>query len=218
MAPQATTGVAARWHRLVNDLGVDAAAADTELAALVSAYTDPARHYHDIRHIAALLALSQRHRAALADPAAIDLAILYHDAVYDPSRHHNEAASAALARERLMALGAPARLVDNVASWIEATDHAANAARRPPGADRDLDHLLDFDLSILAAAPADYDAYAAAIRREYGHYSDASYREGRAAVLRRLLSLPALYRVPELASAWTSRARSNLARELAALD
>lgn len=210
--------VAADWHRLTGDFGADPGPADTQLASLLTAYTAPARHYHDIRHIDALLRLSEGHRTRLTDRAAVDFAIFYHDAIYDPSRHDNEAASAALARESLLAMGAPASLVDKVARYAEATDHATAAARHAPGGDPDLDHLIDFDLSILGAEPHDYDRYATAIRLEYAIYPDAAYASGRAKVLRHLLTLPALYRVPAHVHAWTPRARANLERELAALS
>jgi len=74
--------------------------------------------------------------------------------------------------------------------------------------------LCDADLSILAADPARYDAYAAAVRREYGHVPDDAFRIGRAEVLRHLLGLPVLYRVVPERAEWEVRARANLTREL----
>lgn len=55
--------------------------------------------------------------------------------------------------------------------------------------------LCDADLAILAADPAGYDTYAAAVRWEYAHLPNEVFRAGRAAVLRSLLGRPALYRV-----------------------
>jgi predicted metal-dependent HD superfamily phosphohydrolase len=70
---------------------------------------------------------------------------------------------------------------------------------------------------LLAAEPAEYEAYAAAIRREYSVYPDLLYRRGRASVLAKLLAMPPLYRTPALKAQWEKRARENLARELAGL-
>ena len=97
--------------------------------------------------------------------------------------------------------------------FVEATKHAAAAAT----SDTDLDHLLDFDVSILAAEPVAYEAYARAIRKEYAIYPDLIYRPGRAKVLRAFMAQPSIYRAPELAAMWEARARVDLAAELARL-
>lgn len=222
--------IADRWRSL---LGSEAEAG---LRELIARYGDAGRHYHNLDHIAALLALSEEQASSLADRGTVDLAILYHDAVYAPSRKDNEEASAALARERLTELGRPAAQVETVARYIEATKHAgadasvgrssagvdASLGRSGAGADAtvgnsDLDHLLDFDLSILGAEPAAYEAYAAGIRREYAIYPDLLYRPGRAKVLRAFLAMPRIFRVPALAERWDAQARANLSNELARL-
>ena len=217
-SPGTLAAVTARWHEIAaiafaSPTGNAAAALDR----LATAYGAPGRHYHDLRHIENLLAHSGGLRSSLADPIAVDLAILYHDAVYDPARRDNEEASAALAREALERLGASPSLVTKVAYYVEATKHIGAVTPFPEPPDNDLDHLLDFDLAILAAEPATYDAYAQAIRREYAIYSSDAYGKGRANVLRALLAMPALYRVPSLAAAWTQQARANLERELSTI-
>lgn len=189
-------------------------AADAARAELIAAYGAAGRHYHDAAHVTALLALSAEYAASLADRDAVDLAIFYHDAIYDPQRGDNEARSADMVRSRLAAQGLATDYVAKIARWIEATKHAGGG----PSGDSDLDHLLDFDLSILAAEPAVYAAYAAAIRREYSVYPDVLYRPGRAKVLRAFLAMPRIYRVPALAASWEQPARINLATELAGLD
>ena len=62
-----------------------------------------------------------------------------------------------------------------------------------------------------------YAAYTDAIRREYAHVPDDAFRAGRTQVLRALLELPSIYRLPPLRAAWEERARANLTRELDAL-
>lgn len=193
-------------------------AASTEHDRLRDAYQGAGRHYHDVSHVEALLSLTQAHRTVLIDPTAVDLAVYYHDVVYDPARRDNEALSAVFARESLTRLGLPQGLVEKLALYVEATAHLAPSVGLPPGEHPDLDHFLDFDLSILAAPAAEYDSYAAAIRREYAIYPEADYARGRAAVLKKLLASPALYRMPALAAAWEPAARANMARELGRLE
>ncbi len=76
--------------------------------------------------------------------------------------------------------------------------------------------LCDSDLAILASAA--YPAYAAAVRAEYAHVPDDAFRAGRAAVLRNLLDLPALYRTPQALARWDAKARANLTDELSRLE
>jgi predicted metal-dependent HD superfamily phosphohydrolase len=146
------------------------------------------------------------------DWPAVELAVWFHDAIYDPRAANNEEASAVLAERALTAAGAAPAAVAEVVRLVRLT------ATHDPRPDDDAGALLcDADLAILAADPAGYDAYAAAVRREYAHLPDAVFRAGRAAVLRHLLGRPALYRVVGERADWEPRARANLTRELSML-
>jgi predicted metal-dependent HD superfamily phosphohydrolase len=147
-------------------------------------------------------------------PDLVRLAAWCHDAVYDPRAggDANERASAELAGDLLTAAGLPADEVRQVRRLVLLTAGHAVGPDDPEGA-----LLCDADLAILAAPPADYDRYAAAVRREYAHVPDPGFRAGRAAVLANLLALPVLFRLPEPHRRWEARARANLSRELATL-
>jgi predicted metal-dependent HD superfamily phosphohydrolase len=77
--------------------------------------------------------------------------------------------------------------------------------------------LCDADLAILASDDDRYAEYAAAIRREYAHVPEDAFRAGRQQVLRALLELPSIYRLPPLRDAWEAKARANLENELKTL-
>jgi predicted metal-dependent HD superfamily phosphohydrolase len=205
-------------QRIIEDslrvFGADAASIATAARDLVAAYGEAGRHYHGRAHIEALLRLAGTHRDRLVDPASIELAIFYHDAVYDPTRSDNEVRSAGLAREHLIQLGAPPPVVERVAFLIDLTRHGAT---EPPPNDDDALCFLDWDLSVLGAAPQTYDAYAAAIRREYAHVPEDAYRHGRGSVLSGFLAQPAIYRTAQFRLLWEAKARSNIERELAVL-
>ena len=81
----------------------------------------------------------------------------------------------------------------------------------------DTNRFCDADLGILGASRADYDAYAAQIRAEYSRYPDDLYIPGRAAVLRKLLDQPALFKTAAFRERWEGGARTNIARELTQL-
>jgi predicted metal-dependent HD superfamily phosphohydrolase len=192
-------------------LAGDSATSRTEWAALVEAWSEPHRRYHDLAHLAAVLGIVGELAAAAADPGAVRLAAWYHDAVYDPRRDDNEQASAARARAGLRGLVDPAR-VEEVERLVLLT-----AGHDPQPGDADGALLCDADLAVLASPPEAYAAYASAVREEYGHLPDEVFTAGRAAVLEQLLALPALYRLPAVAERWTARARANLTAELTLL-
>lgn len=194
--------------------GAGATAGDHALGAageaLLARWREPHRHYHTVDHLAAMLSIVDAEGGA--DP--VRLATWYHDAVYDPRSpgDANERESAALARAELAGLGVPEPVAAEVERLVLLTAGHAVA----PG-DGDGELLCDADLAVLARPPAEYDTYAAAVRREYAHVPDELFRAGRAAVLQSLLDLPALYRRPALAERWEAPARANLERELRAL-
>jgi predicted metal-dependent HD superfamily phosphohydrolase len=146
--------------------------------------------------------------------AAVALAAWYHDAVYDPraAPPDNEEASATLASHELASMGVPPDTVAEVGRLVRLT-----AGHQAEPGDHNGALLCDADLAILAADEAEYDAYAAAVRREYAQVPEDAYRAGRTAVLEHLLALPELYRLADLRAAWEARARANLRREITRL-
>ena len=192
-------------------LAGDSPTSRTEWAALVAAWSEPHRRYHDLGHLAAVLGLVGELGGAAADPDAVRLAAWYHDAVYDPERIDNEQVSAERARAGLRGLVSDER-IDEVARLVLLT-----AGHDPAPDDANGAVLSDADLAVLAGPPDAYAAYASAVRAEYGHLSDAEFTAGRIAVLERLLALPVLYRLLAVTDEWTPRARANLTAELTLL-
>ncbi|MCV2489666.1 metal-dependent phosphohydrolase [Geodermatophilus sp. YIM 151500] len=192
-------------------LAGDSPTSRTEWAALVAAWSEPHRRYHDLAHLAAVLGVVGSLADAAGDPDAVRLAAWYHDAVYDPRRDDNERVSADRARAGLRGLVADERIAEVERLVLLTAGHEA-ARDDPNGA-----VLCDADLAVLAGPPESYATYASAVRAEYAHLSDAAFTAGRIAVLERLLALPALYRLPVVAADWEPRARANLSAELALL-
>ena len=192
-------------------LAGDSPTSRTEWAAVVAAWSEPHRRYHDLAHLAAVLGLVDALSPAADDADAVRLAAWYHDVVYDPSSSENEARSAGRARAGLRGLVDDEGLAEVERLVLVTVDHD------PAPDDANGAVLCDADLAVLAAPPDAYAGYASAIRAEYGLLSDADFTAGRIAVLERLLALPALYRLPENAERWTATARANLGAELALL-
>jgi predicted metal-dependent HD superfamily phosphohydrolase len=191
-------------------LAGDSPTARTEWAAVVGAWSEPHRRYHDLAHLAAVLGIVDQLAGHAADPTAVRLAAWYHDVAYDPERSDNEEVSAARARIGLLGL-VPADTVAETERLVLLT-----AGHDPEPDDANGAVLCDADLAVLAGPPEAYAAYASAVRAEYGHLSDEVFTAGRIAVLEQLLTLPALFRTP-LAQQWTAPARANLTAELSLL-
>ncbi|TDC71603.1 metal-dependent phosphohydrolase [Micromonospora sp. KC606] len=204
-----------RWRAAMRGAGAtaDDRTLDRAGGELLTRWWEPHRHYHTVRHLTAVLDVVDGYATQVGRPDLVRLAAWCHDAVYDPRAggDANERNSAALAGTLLGRSGVPAAGVAEVRRLVLLTAGHAVAADDREGA-----LLCDADLAILAAPPQAYDAYAAAIRREYAHVPEPDYRAGRARVLASLLALPALFRLPPLA-AGEAPARANLTRELAAL-
>jgi len=176
---------------------------------LATAYSTLGRRYHNLAHIEDCLALlAQVEGLSAHEREILTEAIWWHDVVYDPTRSDNEELSAQLAERHVRA-----DIGSEVGRLIRLTrTHDVKADDRLGAI------LISIDLSILGAEPARYDAYAAAIRQEFIHVSDADFRAGRANVLRRFAARPVIYPDAGFAATYDQRARDNLVRELVALS
>ncbi|MDJ0788413.1 MAG: GNAT family N-acetyltransferase [Myxococcota bacterium] len=182
---------------------------DGVLEDLVRAYEEPHRAYHTLQHLEECFSGLASSPVAPEDAGALELAIWFHDAIYDTRASDNEARSAAWARSALASLPSPA--LDRIEALIGVTQHEAE----PSTPDEAL--LLDIDLSILGAAPARFSQYESQIRREYDWVPEAAYRRARARVLGQFQERPVLYHTPWFRGALEARARENLGRSLESL-
>jgi predicted metal-dependent HD superfamily phosphohydrolase len=184
---------------------------------LVAAYTMPDRHYHGLRHIETLLGLAKDCAGEIADRDAVDAAIWFHDAVYDTRRSDNEERSSALAAERLTG-ATDSNRVARIAAMIRATAGHAMPDFADAAAVHDCALFLDMDLAILGSPEADFDAYEAAVCREYDWVTEEQWRLGRRAVLTSFLARPSIYASTRFQASHEAAARRNLARAIARLD
>jgi len=177
--------------------------------ALLAAYADPTRGYHDTRHLTEVLArldTLQSHGVAFED-LPVRLAAWFHDGVYDGERDAEE-------RSALWARDALRHLADDVV--VAETERLVRLTEthRPEDDDRNGCALSDADLGILAAAPERYAEYVTSVRREYAHLPDDVFALGRAGVLRDLLATPRLFHTGYALDQWEEAARANVEQEL----
>lgn len=199
----------APWERAWRELGLTPPPGLLE--ELAKLWQEPWRAYHTVEHLENGLGLMGEYRHLAAKPAELAMAFYFHDAVYDPLLHDNEARSAALAAGTLAQAGAPRELAVRIGELVMATQHVAE----PPDDDAAL--LVDVDLAILGAGREDYDRYEKAVREEYVFVPGDLFRAKRREILATFLARPAIYRNPALRERFEAAARANLARAIAAL-
>lgn len=197
----------AGWQHMWEELGAQGNQ-QALFNQLIAAYSERHRHYHTLQHLRECLQSFEAARTLAQRPAEVELALWFHDAVYDVHRDDNEERSAEWAAMAVRNAGLQDPVAQRVHALVMATKHKA----LPAGIDAQV--LVDVDLAILGAAEARFDESDMQIRREYAHVPEAAFREGRCRVLRSFLERPRLYATEAFHQALEERARRNLARAI----
>jgi predicted metal-dependent HD superfamily phosphohydrolase len=219
-----------RWHRLMASLGLPAS--EGVYHQLLAAYNEPQRYYHSLRHLADCLDHLDRVKTLLQSPAEVELALWFHDAVYQPRSSSNEVDSAAWLRAFLEESWDLARLggdrqadqLDRICQHVLATQHHQKTI------DPDRQFLLDIDLAILGSPAAKFDQFEQDIRREYVWVPWQLYCQKRIQVLTALLGSAAksvdqssggktfIYQTAYFREQYEALARHNLRRSIGLLQ
>jgi predicted metal-dependent HD superfamily phosphohydrolase len=178
---------------------------------LLDAYSQKHRHYHTGAHIEHCLRELDSAPGLAQEPAEVELALWFHDVVYDPYSSDNEAKSADLACALLNRHGVGAERVERVCAHIMATRHEA------PAALDDSKLLVDVDLSILGVDEAAYATFEKNVREEYRWVPGPLFRRKRAEILESFLARPSLYSTVPFRTRYEAPARRNLRAAITAL-
>jgi predicted metal-dependent HD superfamily phosphohydrolase len=196
-----------RWERLCKAIPAGEALSDRYFF-MFAAYSEPHRHYHNLRHLNECLQEFDRVKDLAAQPVALETALWFHDVLYDPGITDNEERSAGYAREFLTEADVAAGFIDTVCRLVLLTK------THQPDDTPDAALICDIDLAILGKDRARFREYEAAIRAEYGHVPDDQFRAGRSEVLRRFLDRPHIYHSEHFRSRYEDRARQNLRQSI----
>jgi predicted metal-dependent HD superfamily phosphohydrolase len=199
-----------RWRSVWRQLGASHAD-ETLFRKLVDGYSEPHRRYHTTRHLEECFAHLDDVRSFAERANEVELALWFHDAIYDTSREDNEARSAEWARVSVLLAGLSLEQAERVARLVMSTTHDAVAV----GTDAQL--LVDIDLGILGADAARFDEYEVQIRQEYSWVPKSFYRKGRRKLLQEFLNRERIYNTEFFYEKYETRARENLARSLSRL-
>ena len=206
----------AQWITLLTGLDADLLASDHVWKDLLRRYSETQRYYHNLSHIVAMLKHAQSYEFKLENLPVVQLAIWFHDAIYDARAKDNEFQSAALAQFSLNQLKGPPAITQQVMLCILAT--AKHELPKDVSLCHDLPAFLDMDLAILGAAPEIYKKYSAAIRAEYAHVLAPLYRIGRAKMLKTFLQRDRLFFTDDFYQRYEQIARTNIKDEIRQLE
>ena len=191
------------WTQFSGELNLEHPQVEELYSLLENAYTEPQRHYHTIQHIAECLDLFYQIKAQLNDPIAVELAIWFHDVIYDPKAPDNEEQSAILMHKYCGNLLASDQ-IQKVYDWIIATKkHQASI-------DQGLNTLLDIDLAILGSSTVRFAEYEQQIQQEYAWVEAQVYKIKRAEVLQYFYQMQPIYQTQYFRQRFEDQAKQNL--------
>jgi len=198
-----------RWQALMATFSVNQSRETFE--RLVKAYSEPHRAYHTLAHITACLNHLDEVRHKAEHPHEIELALWFHDAIYQPFSKTNEEDSAEWAKEFMTSNGFASSTCDRVFNHIIITkEHVA-----PANIDAQL--LLDIDLSILGTRDEVYDQFEKDVRFEYRKVPGFLFRRKRKEILKGFLARKHIYQTQVFQNTLEMQARHNLSRTIADL-
>ncbi|MDI1228018.1 MAG: phosphohydrolase [bacterium] len=207
-----------RWNDLWWRLGVQSPDIPATGIRLIAEYSGPDRHYHSRTHLEDVLTKLDWAKTALERTAelpllpedriklfdTIELALWYHDVVYDAKLKNNEQLSRDLFLTHAAHFGLDETMQQNVAKLIDLTAKHKDAASL-------MERIMtDCDLAILGAPKAEFDAYDKNIRKEYAHVPAPAYKVGRHKVLTGFLNQPYIFKTQAFHDAYEQQARANL--------
>ena len=198
--PVIFSNLAARW-------GADNIIIQRAWLEIANRYSDPARHYHTLTHLADIIDQLAPFEGVEGWDVLL-FATFYHDIIYDVSAGDNEDKSAAFAAKEFIILDVPEDIIEKCKALILATKTHSGSG------DELTDLFIDADMSILGREWDVYIIYAQNVRKEYSIYPDALYNPGRKKVLTHFLEMGRIFKTDHFHRKYEHQARENLIREI----
>ena len=189
------------WQRCLVESAVDNSAVIHQ--QLIASYTEPQRFYHTLTHIENCLELIDQISSELQCPEALELAIWYHDVVYQPGARDNEQLSA----DQFVATTAgifDETLQQTVYQHIMATVHDGSETTHA-----DTKYMLDIDLSGFGRPWEEFIQDSVNIRLEMEEIPDEVFYQKQAGFLDKLFSQAQLFKSDYFFDNYETQARQN---------
>ena len=194
------------WLKTWDQLGLWGSHED--FSDLLNRYRESHRAYHTMQHLCECFDHLTTARHLACRIGEVELALWFHDAVYDPRRNDNEELSRDCAQEVLLNARAGGDVMSRVENLILATRHTSVVT------DCDAKLLVDVDLAILGSEPTRFDEYEQQVRQEYAWVPEDAFRTGRSRILAQFLARPRIYFTDWFFNRLELAARANLQRSL----
>jgi predicted metal-dependent HD superfamily phosphohydrolase len=199
-----------RWEEIWQKLHARAVPHEV-LEELIRAYASPVRFYHNLTHIEDCFSVFDQTNYLATHPEEVELAIWFHDSVYDTKQDDNEQKSAEWAESVISKAGLRKEIAQRVSHSILATRHDLEIT------DTDAQVLVDVDLSILGKDPDIFWRYEENIRKEYAWVPEDLFRQKRVEILGGFLDRQYIYYHKEYRAKFEKQARVNLKAAIARL-
>jgi predicted metal-dependent HD superfamily phosphohydrolase len=169
------------------------------------------RHYHNPRHLIFCLQQLDSSASLMEDKDAIEMAIWFHDVIFEPMASDNEERSAGLFK--IVAEGHfSSNFVDTVSDIIVATKH-----HDAPGSSNKA-YMLDIDLSSLGIPWMYFRQDCIDLRAELTGISDIRFYSGKLKFFNTLISRPRIYFTDSFFTRYELEARRNIMRYTSLLE
>lgn len=197
------------WQRTLDDgTSSDAGEVFESIAAL---YAEPHRRYHTARHIDHCLTQFDLAAELMGDPDAVEMALWFHDAIYEIPSTENERRSAEMFVDLTQGRVSPS-FSQNVYDMILITVHQVPAARP------DDQYVVDIDLSSFGLPWDAFKRDSDAVRAEHTHLDDREFYAAHLKFMQNLLARPHFFATDFFRNRYENSARGNLERLISELE
>ena len=177
--------------------------ADTIIDNILACYNAESRHYHDLRHLYFAYRDFDDCKEFLVDSKSVELALVYHDIIYDVSKTTNEVDSAdRFDRDFLPFQHMVDR--DKIKELIRNTSHDGTPVSE------DAKYLLDIDLANLGKSRRIFHYYNELARKEYPLMTDSDFHTGRSEIFAKFLRRRCVYYTDYFRDRYEANARVNM--------
>lgn len=173
-------------------------------------YFEPHRAYHTLDHIAQSLVEFDSVRHLAKNPDAVEMAIWFHDAVYDTRAIDNEERSAELVKQVCFELGLSDEFAERTARLVLSSKH-----HRGNPADLDEQIFTDIDLSAWGKPWEEFQKDTAKVRQEYSWVPEDIFRKRRSEILEEFMRRKRIYNTDYFYQKYETQAQENLKRAIA---
>lgn len=183
---------------------------DESYVILRSEYTSDTRHYHTLWHVKYMIEKLDKYFTNLLTPRQkdlIELAIWYHDVIYDINSTNNESHSALVLEIFANALKLENSEIELLVSLVKATTHKEYQT--------DLSHKVICDLDLYGLSNSEiYFENRDNVRKEFHQATEEQWLLGRKSFIKWMLSKETIFQTGFFQKHYEDSARNNLSSEL----